>query len=286
MTTTPSDYERIERAIRYLVQHRLEQPSLAEVAAEVGLSESHLQRVFRRWAGVSPKRFLQYLTAAHAKRLLRAGTSVLETTLATGLSAPSRLHDLFVSLEAMTPGEYKRLGADLTIRFGVHDSPFGPALVAATPRGVCWLSFVEPGETELHVRELADRWPLSRLAEDPAATAPLAERIFESQRADAPLNVLVRGTNFEIRVWDALLNIPPGTAATYGAVARTLGAPGASRAVGGAVARNAVGYVIPCHRVIRSTGAFGDYRWGAARKRAMLAYESAATTDATETAAR
>ncbi len=276
MPSTTSDYERIERAIRYLDAHRLEQPRLADVAAEIGLSEHHFQRLFRRWAGVSPKRFVQYLTAEHAKQLLRAGASVLDTAFETGLSAPSRVHDLLVSLEAVTPGEYKRRGAGLTIRHGLHPSPFGATLVATTERGILSLAFVEPHEAHARIRELAERWPLAHIVRDDAATRPLIERIFDDARAQRPVPVLVRGTNFEVRVWEALLRVPPGAATTYGALASAVDAPRAARAVGRAVGRNPVGYLIPCHRVLRSTGAFGEYRWGAARKRAMLAFESAA----------
>lgn len=280
MASSPTDYERIEAAIRYLDRHRVEQPALADLAREVGLSEFHLQRVFKRWAGVSPKRFLQLVTAAHAKRLLREGASVLETALATGLSAPSRLHDLFVSLEAMTPGEYKRLGAGLTIRYGFHPSPFGETLLAVTERGVCGLAFVTPPTRAKRLRELGERWPLSQLVEDADATRDYAARIFAA--APGPVRVIARGTNFEARVWQALLEVQPGTATTYGALAEAISAPQAARAVGQAVGRNPVGYLIPCHRVLRSTGAFGGYRWGTERKRAMLAFESARTLPASE----
>ncbi len=276
MTATTLDYERVEHAIRYLDAHRRAQPSLADVAAELGLSPHHFQRLFRRWAGVSPKRFVQYLTAEHAKTLLRAGASVLDAALETGLSAPSRLHDLLVGFEAVTPGEYKRLGSGLTIRYGFGDSPFGDTLVATTERGVCGLAFIDPDSRSDHLQLLRERWPLSRLERDDAAAADVLERSFGADRGARPLRLFVRGTNFETRVWEALLHVPAGTATTYGALAAAVGSPSASRAVGAAVARNAVGYLIPCHRVIRATAAFGEYRWGTLRKRAILGWESAA----------
>lgn len=276
MAATTSDYERIRHAIRFLEARRGEQPALAEVAAELGLSKHHFQRLFRRWAGVSPKRFVQYLTAAHAKRLLSAGASVLEASLESGLSAPSRLHDLLVTLDAVTPGEYKQRGRGVTIRYGCGATPFGPALVATTDRGVCGLSFLGPDDGGVHVDTLRERWPLARLELDAAPAAAVLERIFGPRDAPAQVRVLVRGTNFEVRVWEALLRVPPGAATSYGALAAAIGAPRAARAVGSAVARNPIGYLIPCHRVLRSTGAFGEYRWGAERKRAILAWEAAA----------
>lgn len=272
----PTDYQRIAHAIDYLARHRERQPGLEELAAELGLSPFHCQRLFRRWAGISPKRFLQYLTVAHAKRLLAESQSVLETSLAGGLSGPSRLHDHFVTLEAVTPGEFRRRGEGLVIRYGVHDSPFGPMLLAVTGRGVCGLSFLDGQALETRLKALAESWPEARLVADRAATGAVAVRIFAA-RPDAgrPLHLLVRGTNFQVRVWQALLDIPPGTLCSYRQLAGAVGRPAAARAVGAAVGANPIGYLIPCHRVIRGSGALGGYRWGLTRKQALQAWESA-----------
>jgi len=292
MDTT--DYIRIESALAYLSRHAETQPALADVADHVGLSEHHLQRVFTRWAGISPKRFLQFQTVESAKSLLRDSKSVLDTTYSTGLSSGGRLHDLFVTLEAMTPGEFKSGGSGLTIATGFHDSPFGECLVAVTDRGVCGLSFVPDGDRTAALAELESRWPGATVVEDPKATRPIAERIFaawggtgwrpgqrasESDVTPTPLSVLVRGTNFQVRVWEALLRIPPGAVTTYEEIASAVGQSGATRAVGSAIARNPVAYLIPCHRVIRKTGAFGNYHWGAARKVAMLMREAGGRAD-------
>lgn len=270
-----TDYARVERAIQYLETHRLTQPSLSDVAHHVGLSEHHFQRLFRRWAGVSPKRFVQYLTAEHAKELLRSGSSVLDTTFEAGLSGPGRLHDLMVSVEAMTPGEYKRQGKGLTIRYGFHPTPFGEALVAITDRGVCELAFVDESDRTTALATCRERWALSNLIPDDAATLSTVSQIFDRRPADGPIPLHVRGTNFQLRVWEALLRVPLGTATTYGAIADAIGRPRAFRAVGNAVARNTIGYLIPCHRALRRTGSFDAYRWGRTRKRAILAWESA-----------
>ncbi len=267
-----TDYERVERAILYLDRHRSEQPALEEVAAEAGLSPFHFQRLFRRWAGTTPKRFLQALTVDHAKRLLRQSTSVLDATFEVGLSGPSRLHDHFVSLEAVTPGEFKSRGAGLRILHGVHPSPFGPMLLAATERGICSLSFVGGRDVAAEVEALVRDWRGASLTEDGKATRALAERIFEG---GGRLPLLVRGTNFQVQVWRALLSVPAGSLVTYGELARAVGRPRAPRAAAGAVAANRIAYVIPCHRVIRSLGEPGGYRWGPTRKRAMIARESA-----------
>lgn len=267
-----TEYERIERAIRYLESHASEQPGLDEVAAAAGLSPFHFQRLFRRWAGVSPKRFLQLLTVEHAKHLLAGSASVLDAAFEAGLSGPGRLHDHFVTLEAVSPGEYKHGGAGLEIRHGVHPSPFGLALVGETDRGVCALAFVDRGGEPAALDWLRSSWPEARLAADPAATRATVRRIFE-RRGPTPL--LVSGTNFQVQVWRALLAIPPGRVCSYGRLARAVGRPGAARAVGAAVGANRISYLIPCHRVIRAVGALGGYRWGTRRKRAMLAWESA-----------
>jgi len=289
------DYIRIESALGFLAQHREAQPTLADVADHVGLSEHHLQRVFTRWAGISPKRFLQFQTVESAKTLLRGSRSVLDTTYSTGLSSGGRLHDLFITLEAVTPGEYKSGGAGLTIRTGFHVSPFGECLIAVTDRGICGLSFVINGDRAAASAEIESRWPGATFIEDPRATRSMAQRVFaawdgklwkhdgqspsRSDATPAPLSVLVRGTNFQVRVWDALLRIPPGAVATYEDIASQVGQRGATRAVGSAIAHNPVAYLIPCHRVIRKTGAFGGYHWGAPRKAAMLLRETSGRTD-------
>jgi AraC family transcriptional regulator, regulatory protein of adaptative response / methylated-DNA-[protein]-cysteine methyltransferase len=272
----PSDYERVERAIRFIDERYRDQPRLEEVAVHVGLSPFHFQRLFRRWAGVSPKRFLQLVTAGHARHLLRSAGSTLDTAWDVGLSSPSRLHDLMVSIDAVTPGEVGSRGEGLVIRYGGHQTPFGRCLIAVTDRGVCALHFLDGDGSEL-LTALAADWPAATLQEDRNETGRIVERIFaaRSEASKRPLPLLLKGTNFQVKVWEALLRIPPGAAATYGDVAEAIGAQRAVRAVGTAVGRNPVAYLIPCHRVLRSTGALGGYRWGTERKRAMLAWESA-----------
>lgn len=266
------DYARVERAIAFLAGRWNDQPDLAAVAAHVGLSPAHFDRMFTRWAGVSPMRFLRHLTKEEARRRLLAGESVLDAALAVGLSGPGRLHDLCVTCDAVTPGEMKRGGAGVEIRHGFAATPFGEALFAATGRGLCALTF--PGETGRAeaVAELRADWPAARLVADDAAAADWARRVFGSP--GDPVRLHLRGTNFQLRVWRALLEIPPGQLTTYGALARRLGAPTASRAVGGAVGANPISVLIPCHRVIRGTGAFGNYRWGPARKLALCGWEA------------
>ncbi|MDX2223328.1 MAG: methylated-DNA--[protein]-cysteine S-methyltransferase [Rhodospirillaceae bacterium] len=274
------DYARIEQAIGFIVAARPEHPRLEDVAAHVGLSPFHLQRLFKRWAGVSPKQLMGYLTLEHAKQVMRQSASVLDTTYEVGLSGPSRLHDLFVTYEAMTPGEYGQQGARLVIRHGVHDTPFGRALVLVTDRGVCGVEFIgEPGAAAALDAARA-RWPLSRFVADDAATAAVARDIFAGGAHRHRL--LLKGTNFQVQVWAALLRVPAGAVVSYGDVARAIGKPSAARAVGAALAANAVAYLVPCHRVLRGTGAFEGYRWGPDRRRAVLAWDAAkaATTAA------
>lgn len=266
-------YERMARAIRWLVDHREVQPGLGDVAEALGLSPWYAQRAFARWTGLSPKQFLGQLTLETAKARLRANASVLDAALDVGLSGPSRLHDLFVRLEAVTPGEYRALGAGLDLRFGVHPTPFGPALFVTSPRGLVRLAFLGEGGLEAALAEARADWPLSRLIDDPSATSELPSAVFTRRDDAAPLRVLVKGTAFQVQVWRALLRIPEGAVATYGGLADALGAPGASRAVGAACGRNRIGWLIPCHRVIRESGALGGYHWGLDLKRAMLAFE-------------
>ena len=270
------DYERVAEAIRFLDAHYQQQPSLDELAAHLSMSPYHLQRLFARWAGISPKRFVQYLTVEHAKRLLAESNSVLETSLESGLSGPGRLHDLFVTVEAVTPGEFKTGGLGLEIAWALHETPFGWCLLAVTERGVCGLSFVDEG-VESALSELRSRWPAARLVEDPTRTAPVAEQIFGDQPAEMPraIHLLLKGTNFQIKVWEALLRVPAGRVTTYEGVAQALDAPRAARAVGAAVGANAIGYLIPCHRVIRKSGIVEGYRWGSTRKKAILGWEAA-----------
>lgn len=265
-------YARIAEAIRWLAEHHTEQARLDEVAAVVGLSPFHFQRLFTAWAGVSPKRFMGFLTVAHARRMLAQQASVLDAALDVGLSGPSRLHDLFVAFEAVTPGEAKSAGAGLLVRHGVHPTRFGPALLCATGRGICGLSFL--GEPEAELAAMRRRWPAAEFVADDDFTAPLARAAFAARR-EAPLAVHVTGTNFQVKVWEALLAVPPGRLADYATIGRLVGRPAAARAVGNALAANPVAVLIPCHRVIRATGLFGDYRWGVDRRRAILGWEAA-----------
>ena len=271
-----SDYQRVATAIEYLTAHQEEQPGLGVLSAELGLSPAHLQRVFSRWAGISPKRFLQYLTKEHAKAVL-AERSVFDASLSVGLSGAGRLHDLMVSTEAMTPGEVRSRGAGLVIRYGVHHSPFGRCLLATTTRGICKLAFFDDEEEgRALLDELHTQWCNADISKDDATTEALGQQVFGTDlNSGEPLHVLLRGTNFQIKVWEALLTIPRGSLIDYGTLAEQIDDRRAARAVGNAVAQNDIAYLIPCHRVIRNTGILGRYRWGKARKRALIAWESA-----------
>jgi AraC family transcriptional regulator of adaptative response/methylated-DNA-[protein]-cysteine methyltransferase len=277
MQTKVEDYQRIEKAIQFLAENYHHQPSLDEVARNVNLSEYHFQRLFRRWAGISPKRFVQFLTLEHAKQVLEDSRSVLDATYDAGLSSPSRLHDLFVNAEAMTPGEFKTKGAGLKINYGFHPSPFGECLLAATERGICGLGFVGEGGRLQALEDFKRRWPAAEFQENSQKTRSYIDRIFSPTKTNGsnPVKLLLMGTNFQIRVWEALLRIPPGAVVCYEDLARRLGKPSASRAVGSAVGRNPISFLIPCHRAIRKMGITGDYHWGAARKKAILAWEAA-----------
>ncbi len=272
-----ADYALVAQAIQYLGHNFQNQPSLDNLAEMLHISPFHLQRVFSRWAGISPKRFLQFLTVDYAKSRLLEAQSVLDAAYDAGLSGPGRLHDLFVTLEAVTPGEYKSQGDGLTISVGHHTTPFGDCLLAATPRGIVALNFLDPDHTwEEALCELHNTWPAATITVDPSATAPLVERIFEPKQDQLPpLRILVRGTNFQVKVWEALLRIPRGAICTYANIARTIQNPAAVRAVGGAIGANTIAYLIPCHRVIRQGGLVSDYRWGATRKRALIGWEAA-----------
>jgi AraC family transcriptional regulator of adaptative response/methylated-DNA-[protein]-cysteine methyltransferase len=277
--TTPTfeqlseDYQRIEQAIRFIEANAKRQPDLREVAESVHLSEYHFQRLFTRWAGISPKRFLQFLTKENAKQLL-SQTNLLDATYEAGLSSPGRLHDLFVQCEAVTPGEYKSKGRGLTIHYGFNASPFGECLLAVTGRGICFLAFVQNENREASLAELIRDWPNADLREDTTRIAHYMAQIFHPQ-PDTRILLHLHGTNFQIKVWEALLRIPAGEVATYKELAARIGQPNAARAVGSAVAHNPVAYLIPCHRVLRKAGEFGNYRYGTERKKAMLAREYA-----------
>ncbi len=269
------DYRRIETAILFLRDAQTNQPSLEDVAAHVGMSAFHFQRLFSRWAGISPKKFLQFLTLQHAKILLEdARLSVLQAAIRTGLSGSGRLHDLFVKLEAMTPGEYKEKGKGLLIRYGVHSTPFGRAIICTTDKGICGLTFLAAESEQTALDYQQRRWPLSEFIEDTKATGEYSRRVFHQDKGES-VECLVIGTDFQCQVWEALLNIPSGSVTTYAAIAKAVDRPRSARAAANAIGANPIAVLIPCHRVIRSTGALGGYRWGAPRKQAMLARESA-----------
>lgn len=272
-----TDYYRIEKAIQYLADHYQEQPGLADVAQHLNLSEYHFQRLFRQWVGISPKRFLQFLTKEHAKALLEEREGVLDATFQSGLSSPGRLHDLLVTCDAVTPGEYKSGGVELTIHYGIHPSPFGKCLIGTTERGICGMVFLPEEGGDLAVEYFVNQWPNAKLIRDPDAAKPFIQKVFDPKDSSQgkPLPVYLRGTNFQIKVWEALMQVPSGSIVTYQDIAYKIGLPTASRAVGNAVSKNRIPVIIPCHRVIRKTGAYGGYRWGAARKKAMLGWEFA-----------
>lgn len=274
-----SDYSRVEQAIRFLTEHAAEQPGLEAVAEHAGLSPFHFQRLFQRWAGVSPKRFLQVLTLEEAKRMLAESRSLLEVSHAVGLSGPSRLHDLFLGLERMTPGEYKAQARGLAVHWGVEETPFGPALFAALDRGLCGLSFLEDGDPDAALAELRARWPEARLVPGPERIRGYAEGLDARMRGGTgqPLSLVLKGTPFQLRAWEALLRVPAGQAISYRDLAVLSGSPRSVRAIGTAVGQNPIAWLIPCHRVIQATGALGQYHWGAPRKQAILAFERART---------
>jgi AraC family transcriptional regulator, regulatory protein of adaptative response / methylated-DNA-[protein]-cysteine methyltransferase len=276
ITPTGGDYETVRRVIEKISLDYRDQPSLETLAAEVGQTPTALQKLFTRWAGLSPKAFLQAVTLDHARRLLDQGMPLLETALEVGMSGPGRLHDLFVTHEAMSPGDYKSRGAGLLMRYGFHVSPFGIALVMTTDRGLAGLAFCDPGGEREALADMTGRWPNAACVEDHAATAPYAARIFDPGRwrGEEPLRVVLIGTDFQVRVWEALLRIPLGRAKPYSAIAAEIGAPKASRAVGAAIGANPVSFVVPCHRAVGKSGALTGYHWGLTRKRAMLGWEA------------
>ena len=271
------DYQRVEKAIQYLETHVTRQPELSDIASSVHLSEYHFQRLFSRWTGISPKRFLQYLTKEYAKSLIAGSHNVLDAAYDAGLSGTGRLHDLMVTCEAVTPGDLRRKGEGIDIVFGFHPTPFGECFLALTERGICELRFVWKLDRSQIVRELERRWPRADIRKDQGATRRVADTVFtfSADHPPAPLHLYVRGTNFQIQVWEALLKIPMGFAVTYEDIARHIGMPRAARAVGNAVGSNPIPFLIPCHRVIRKSGAFGNYGEGPLRKKAMLGWEAA-----------
>jgi AraC family transcriptional regulator of adaptative response/methylated-DNA-[protein]-cysteine methyltransferase len=274
--TAPVDYDIVRRAIAYISEHWRAQPDIDAIAFAAGVDATELHHLFRRWAGLTPKAFLQAITLDHARRLLRDSASVLDASYEVGLSGPGRLHDLFVTHESMSPGEWKSGGQGLVISYGFHPSPFGTALVMTSPRGLCGLAFADAGEEAAALADMRRRWPQADCVEDHAGTEAVARRIFEAQlwKPDQPLRVVFIGTDFEVRVWETLLRIPLGRAISYSDIAARLGSPKASRAVGAAVGRNPVSFVVPCHRVLGRSGDLCGYHWGLTRKRAMLGWEA------------
>jgi AraC family transcriptional regulator of adaptative response/methylated-DNA-[protein]-cysteine methyltransferase len=276
LSTAAADYDVVRRAIAHIKNRWRAQPEIDEIAEAAGVTSAELHHLFRRWAGLTPKAFLQALTLDHARTLLRDSASVLDASYEVGLSGPGRLHDLFVTHEAMSPGEWKSGGQGLTIAYGFHPSIFGIALVMATDRGLCGLAFADAGQERQSLADMCRRWPNANFVEDSARTAPLTARIFDKKlwRPDRPLRVMLIGTDFEVRVWETLLRIPMGRATTYSDIAGSIGAPKAARAVGAAVGKNPISFVVPCHRVLGKSGALTGYHWGLTRKRAMLGWEA------------
>ena len=270
------DYDSVRRAIAFISEHWRTQPTIEAMADAAGVTPDELHHLFRRWAGLTPKAFMQALTLDHAKGLLRDSASILDAALDSGLSGPGRLHDLFVTHEAMSPGEWKNGGGGLTLRYGLHPSPFGTAIVIATARGLAGLAFADPGEEEIALADMKGRWPNATYVEDADGTTALAQRIFDTSlwRPDQPLRVVLIGTDFEVRVWETLLRIPMGRAVCYSDIANKIRAPKASRAVGAAIGKNPISFVVPCHRALGKDGKLTGYHWGITRKQAMLGWEA------------
>jgi AraC family transcriptional regulator of adaptative response/methylated-DNA-[protein]-cysteine methyltransferase len=271
-----TDYDTVRRAVGHISENWRKQPAVDDIAQAIGISVTELHHLFRRWCGLTPKAFLQAITLDRARTLLRESASVLDAAYEVGLSGPGRLHDLFVTHEAMSPGEWKTGGEGLTLHYGFHPSPFGVALIIAAPRGLAGLAFADPGEEPAALADMQRRWPKARYVEDAERTAPLAMRIFDSNlwRPDQPLRVVLIGTDWEVRVWDALMKIPMGQTTTYSDIARKVCTVKAARAVGAAVGKNPVSFVVPCHRVLGKSGKLTGYHWGLTRKCAMLGWEA------------
>jgi AraC family transcriptional regulator of adaptative response/methylated-DNA-[protein]-cysteine methyltransferase len=276
LSTAATDYDVVRRAIAHIRGNWRSQPEIDTIARAAGVNATDLHHLFRRWCGLTPKAFLQALTLNHARELLRSSASVLDTAYEVGLSGPGRLHDLFVTHEAMSPGEWKAGGEGLTITYGFHPCPFGTALVMTTPRGLAGLAMADAGKERAALRDMKTRWPKAKYVEDFAATASTARRIFDAGlwKPDQPLRVVLIGTDFEVRVWEKLLDIPMGRLTTYSDLAARAGAPKAARAVGAAVGKNPISFVVPCHRVIGKSGELTGYHWGLTRKRAILGWEA------------
>jgi AraC family transcriptional regulator, regulatory protein of adaptative response / methylated-DNA-[protein]-cysteine methyltransferase len=277
-----TDYDIVRRAIGHIREHWRAQPDIDAIAEASGVTPTELHHLFRRWAGLSPKAFLQAITLDNARNLLRESASVLDAAYEVGLSGPGRLHDLFVTHEAMSPGEWKSGGQGLTILYGFHPSPFGSTLIMASERGLAGLAFADAGAEKATLADMRRRWPNARYIEDMARTAPLARRIFDPMRwrAEEPLRVVLIGTDWEVRVWEALLKIPMGRLTSYSDIAGKLCSPKAARAVGAAVGKNPLAFVVPCHRVVGRAGALTGYHWGLTRKHAMLGWEAGRTGQA------
>jgi AraC family transcriptional regulator, regulatory protein of adaptative response / methylated-DNA-[protein]-cysteine methyltransferase len=270
------DYDAVRRTIAFISEHWRSQPAIEAMAEAASVTPDELHHLFRRWAGLTPKAFMQALTLDHAKGLLRDSASVLDAALDSGLSGPGRLHDLFVTHEAMSPGEWKTGGAGMTLSYGFHASPFGTAIVIASGRGLAGLAFADPGDEQAAFSDMRQRWPRASFVEDHAGTTALAQRIFDTKLwcADQPLRVVLIGTDFEVRVWETLLKIPMGRAVSYSDIASNINSPKASRAVGAAVGKNPVSFVVPCHRALGKDGKLTGYHWGITRKQAMLGWEA------------
>ncbi|MEM8812638.1 MAG: bifunctional helix-turn-helix domain-containing protein/methylated-DNA--[protein]-cysteine S-methyltransferase [Pseudomonadota bacterium] len=276
-----ADYALVRQTIEYLTENWRDQPSLEAMSAHVGLAPLALQRLFTRWAGLTPKAFVQAITLDNARGLLRQSHSVLDTAYEVGLSGPARLHDLFVTHEAMTPGAYKAKGAGLRIWYGFHPSPFGSALFMVTEHGLAGLAFADPGEEEATFEDMRSRWPKADYQADPGKTAAYAAQVFDrSCWTGAPLRIAMIGTDFEVRVWETLLKIPMGQLTSYSDIAAHIGKPSAARAVGTAVGRNPISFVVPCHRVVGKSGSLCGYHWGLTRKRAIIGWETGALSSA------
>ena len=270
------NYRRIAEAIEYLEENFRRQPELNEVAEQVHMSPFHFQRIFTEWAGISPKRFLQFLTVGFLKQKLEETKNLVEAAESAGLSSQSRVYDLFTTLEAMTPQEYKLKGAGIKVEYGFHETPFGLCLLGVTERGICWLSFLNEDEDNRYALEsMKEHWHNSVFHHDEELTRHFVQQIFNRGNTNSKLHLFVKGTNFQIKVWDALLKIPTGHVTTYQSIAQSINSPKAMQAVGSAVGSNHIAYLIPCHRVIRKDGVLGEYRWSPVRKKSMIGWEMA-----------